>query len=481
MKNQNVNTVEGFDGEMLHPSFDIKDGILILGFRYKNKTGKDENIFFVVKHDTIRVEREDSCEIDGKRYFFEIKGKTLMRVEERWGLKALNEFVKDYSSGKTGITPTPKELFEKTKILVKKYVELEKEIDYSLVIAWIIGTYFFPIFPAYPFLLPKGPKGSGKTQFLNLLEQLCFNAIKARPSLPALGDTVDSLRGTYLIDQADSLWREKNEDLLDILADSYKRKGGKRRIMSPDKNKREVLEFETYGPKALAAIRELPEDLRDRFLTIPLIRSAQNFPDPDNEDENWKEIRGGIYKFLIENHLLASSTCSVLKTQYKLNPEVFGRTLELWLPLETMLKCLEAGEEEVKEARRRFLSQYQFSEYEPSEFEREVIKGILSRFQDGDTETILSPKKIGENMDPDVFQFGELPIRRAVKVGWALKNFNLFSEKRPRTKEGVHYLFEKKRVENIYKRYFAAEPTLLTPSEKNNSNREEVEGVENIV
>ena len=32
--------VEGFDGEILHPGLDIKDGILTLGFRYRDKSKK---------------------------------------------------------------------------------------------------------------------------------------------------------------------------------------------------------------------------------------------------------------------------------------------------------------------------------------------------------------------------------------------------------------------------------------------------------
>jgi hypothetical protein len=44
--------------------------------------------------------------------------------------------------------------------------------------------------------------------------------------------------------------------------------------------------METYGPKAFASIRELPEDLRDRCLELPLIRSQRNFADPDDDNEN---------------------------------------------------------------------------------------------------------------------------------------------------------------------------------------------------
>src|SRR5207247_1721896 len=105
-----------------------------------------------------------------------------------------------------------------------------------------------------------------------LLQHLCLNAIKARPTIAALGDTIDSFRGTYLIDQADGLGRKGTEDFMDIIADSYKRSGGKRMFVTiNEKSKtRSVVEQATYSPKAFASIRELPDDLRDRCLIIPL-------------------------------------------------------------------------------------------------------------------------------------------------------------------------------------------------------------------
>ena len=130
------------------------------------------------------------------------------------------------------------------------------------------GTYFSPIFSAFPYIHIKAPKGSGKSQCLSFLNQTAFNAVKARASLPALRDTVDSLRGTYLMDQADSLHRNNMEDFLDVLTDSYKKAGGSVRKMVQTKNNWNLEEFEAYGPKAFASINQLPEDLRDRCIVF---------------------------------------------------------------------------------------------------------------------------------------------------------------------------------------------------------------------
>ena len=282
--------------------------------------------------------------------------------------------------------------------------------------------------------------------------------------MAALSDTVDALRGTYLIDQADSLSRKGCEELLDVLADSYKKSGGKRRIVNFDKKRgREVLEFETYGPKAFASIRELPEDLRDRCVVIPLIRSKKNFADPDDGNENWNALRGNLYKILLTSFPDIDSAYQTKKIMYRRNQEILGRSLELWLPFEVVLECFGA-KDSIDEAKKRFLSQYGFSEYEPSEFEEAVVRGLYAAFQNDDT-LLLTPKEIMELLDQDVFSPNDTPKQRGVKVSWAIRKFNLSSEKRSRTKEGTKYLFEKQKVAAIAESYLktADELTLLTP------------------
>ena len=292
----NENKIECFRGEFLHPSLDVKNNVAILGFRFIAKDLKEKEIFITAMGENIAIHQDNHFEFEDKRYFIETKGRLLARIEERWDLENLLAFIEGYNSAKLNALYLEK-IFEEIKRLSKKYIELEKEEDYSLITSWIIGTYLFPIFSAYPFLHVKAPKQSGKSQCLNFLKQICFNAVKAKPSLPALSDTVDSLRGTYLIDQADVLKRKGSEELVEILTDSYKKEGGKRRIRFSEKRGGwKTIEQETYSPKAFASVGELPEDLADRCLTIPLIKSRKNFPEPSEESENWKEIRGNLYK-----------------------------------------------------------------------------------------------------------------------------------------------------------------------------------------
>lgn len=475
METQNI-SIKEFDGQILHPSLDIKNGVLAIGFRYREKEDEEKELFLIAKDGGIAFQIDRFFEHKGQRYFFEKGKRKLMRLEERWSISALNQYLNDYANVKSCSFINSREIFESIRQIGKKYVELEQDEDYLILAAWSIGTYFYPIFSAYPFLNIKAPKRSGKSQCLNLLSQLCFNAIKAHPTLAALGDTVDSLRGTYLIDQADSLERKGGEELLNILTDSYKKSGGKRRVVNFDKKVRRVDEYETYSPKVFASIKELPEDLRDRCFIVPLMRSQKNFPSPDDENENWKEIRGSLYKLLLTNYNLVASEYFVRKSEYKNRADIVGRELELWLPLEIILESVGMADEIIR-IRKRFLSQYGYSEYEPNELEEETVKIILQQFDDK-SEVVLTPKEISELLDSSLFHPKDLPNQRAAKVGWVIKKFNLSSEKKSRTKEGVRYLFEKTKVESVYKSYFknGINPTPLAPQQETSQITEQILG-----
>ena len=60
MELQNI-TIKEFDGEMLHPSLDIKNDILVLGFRYRVKPDEEQELF-LNQQACVKVE-EDFLEI----------------------------------------------------------------------------------------------------------------------------------------------------------------------------------------------------------------------------------------------------------------------------------------------------------------------------------------------------------------------------------------------------------------------------------
>lgn len=445
-----------FEGEILHPALDIKNGILVLGFRYTTKDMKRDDIFLVSRGGILEMRTGPTAltfEHDGMLYSIEKGVRLLPRIEMRWSTRDMRSLCEEYRAMPPVLAPKIVDIFREIVKLAKRHFQMECEADYFLLAAFTIATYFFPAFSAFPFVHIKGPKHSGKSQILTFLEQLCFNAKKARPTKAALGDTVDSLRGTYLIDQCDSIGNPSNGELLDLLTDSYRKSGGRRRFMDMEKG-RKVIEQEVYGPKAFASIGELPEDLRDRCLIIPLTRSRKNFPDPEDDSGDWKGIRNALYRVLVSEYEIVALNYKAKRIAYKNDPRTVGRFLELWLPLEIMLQMF-GVDQQASEARKRFSELYGYAEFEPSELEEAVARVILEKIDgEGKEDIVLSPKSISEAINTEMFWTDDDPGKRSSKVGKIIGKYNLSSEKLKRSKEGVRYLFKKERVGGVYDVYF---------------------------
>ena len=260
------------------------------------------------------------------------------------------------------------------------------------------------------------------------------------------------------MDQADALRRNNMGDILDILTDSYKRAGGSVRKMVVIKNNWTLEEFEAYGPKAFASIHSLPEDLRDRCIAIPLIRSSKNYPQVNVEGNTWKELRNELYTLLIRHSTYVSHMYSLSKIEYQLSGEIFGRQLELWLPIKSILKSVFTSEEEIKLAKDRFLSRYEFTSYQLSEIEIAVIKAVMVLTKSKGQVT-LRPKEIAQKIDTSVFgddtKFGSASQKqKSTIVGRAINKFNLATQKLGRDSQGERYLFSREHLEKIYRGYF---------------------------
>lgn len=457
-----MNIIDKNEEKMFHPSLDISDEVLVLGFRIKKEKEKETDIFIIQNSEGISYTEESGFNYKDKYFSIEKKKRVLSRLSEKWSANQVNTF---FESLNDPLSRKINEinLYNKIKDNLKEYLELEQEADYIILTAWIVGTYFFPACNAYPYIHIKAPKGSGKSQCLNFLNQTAFNAVKARASLPALRDTVDSLRGTYLMDQADSLYRNNMEDFLDVLTDSYKRAGGSVRKMVQNKNGWDLEEFEAYGPKAFASIGQLPEDLRDRCIVIPLIRSNKNYPPINEESYIWREIRSELYILLISQFIFFESIYKLKTLEYKESNEIFGRKLELWLPIETVLRTMFINQEEIDSAKKRFLSRYEFASYQTSDIEVAVIETIISLMEDKQ-EITLRPKEIALKIDTELFDEDEKFIfasqkQKSTITGRAITKFNLATQKLGRDSQGERYLFTKEHLEKIHKGYFNEKTT----------------------
>ena len=164
---QNTKIIEGFDSEMLHPALDIKDNVLVLGFRYRGKSGKNEDLILIARNGSIEPFDESGFSLleNGKNYYVEKAHRLFIELGARWSIDDLNKFREEYQNLTADGVPKAAALYREIRDTIKRYVELEQEIDYSLITAWVIGTYFFPAFSAYPFLNANPRSGRAKANF----------------------------------------------------------------------------------------------------------------------------------------------------------------------------------------------------------------------------------------------------------------------------------------------------------------------------
>lgn len=120
------------------------------------------------------------------------------------------------------------------------------------------------------------------------------------------------------------------------------------------------------------------------------------------EKKVWREIRGDLYILLINQYKFFDLTYKLKTADYKQTNEIFGRKLELWIPIETVLRSVFVEEDELASSKKRFLSRYEFASYQTSEIEVAVIETIISEMGDK-TEIILRPKEIAQKIDTELF------------------------------------------------------------------------------
>jgi putative DNA primase/helicase len=181
---------------------------------------------------------------------------------------------------------------------MRRYIVASKH-HFATVPLWIVHTHLVHHervrLHRTPRLAIQGKTpGSGKTTVLELVGAL---VPKPRPqsSLTAstLLRTVDALRPTVLIDEADHVLRDPKSDLLAILNCGDRRRSAfvERSVPTPDGRGWVVQRFNVFGPVAFSGIGELPPTQQDRSLVVQMVRATW--------DELPEHLRDGISAELI--------------------------------------------------------------------------------------------------------------------------------------------------------------------------------------
>ena len=314
--------------------------------------------------------------------------------------------------------------------------------------AWIVATYFFMFFSAFPFIFIFGRKGSGKSRLLDILEWLTFNATKTKGiTLAALSDTVDGIRGVFLIDQAESLNNPSNEEIVGILADSYRRYGGRRRVVELRVTGRKILEFETYAPKVFASYKDIHFDLKDRCIEIVMTKTEVDFPDTAVHYSMWSDIRDTLYR------LLLTRWKDVMQIYPNTGKDMRNRTKELWRPIETILILEKVPEDEAREIKTFFLESMHETQNELTENELELLDVLRDMLKEKGKATLTSTD-IAKKLRSEYAAMNDKEKKSLQSwIGKTTKLLKLWDREAGRIDKKRAYEFSIDRVEEILKKY----------------------------
>jgi len=186
-----------------------------------------------------------------------------------------------------------REIYFAISDVLKYYLDMREEY-YPLVALWILGTYFYKEFDAYPYLFINAMRGSGKTRLLKLIAELSYNGeLTTNLSEAVLFRTASNT--THCIDEFEQIGSREKQTLRELLNAGYK-KGMKVKRMAKgtvkdeetgkEKERMVVEEFELYSPIVMANIWGMDEILGDRCITLVLEKS--NDPEKTRLIEDFK-------------------------------------------------------------------------------------------------------------------------------------------------------------------------------------------------
>lgn len=447
------NTIEESENVLIaHPSYDINEHFMSLGFKETAVVGNrvEERNFYVVSTESgIRLNEEPTMKLGGMTVYFNNGDRVLLDAKGRWGKSSIKNFLDDPIK--------PVGLYEEIKGVIREYLELTDDAHYGLLASHIIATYFNRCFHAFPYIFFYGKKQSGKSRALDFMSRLVMNGIKVQEITAAsLGDSLDALRGTILVDQAESLSDPRNIQLLGILADGYTRDGGKRRVVQITNKSRSSLEFETYGPKVFASYKNINPDLKDRCILITMLRAIDEYPFPEAHLPIWHELRDKLYRFALINYR------EVRKIYANAGEGVAHRVKELWRPIETVLTLENVSEDEKMAVKTAFLESMQETQVELSEKE-EAVFSALFELLGGSDEKVLAVQEIVDKIEDNRFMGRDEEKKLQTIVGSILSQLKLRGREAPRKTvfcEGRApkpncraYMFNRDHIRGVFNRY----------------------------
>ncbi len=350
-----------------------------------------------------------------------------------------------------------KEVFLPIKEVFDRFIDFYNP-DYStLLTLWIMGSYIFTIFEAYPYIHLTGGPGTGKSKVLEILCYLAFNAIACANASPSsLFRSVESSLATIVLDEGETLTgREVNPDLRLLFNSGYKQTGS---VIRTNPETLKVDHFTTYSPKAIASINPLDSTTASRCIQIIMLKTANKLKGKLKINEralNKKVLKNSLYRWCLDHAL------GVAKIFDKENlSDLNNRSNELFSPLFAIASYLD---EYIPESETKILPVMQKLAEECIEEEDllddwslwvlQAIDEVVIDFRPYQVKDVRMAILRGRVAASEVLD--EKMSHRW--IGSCLKKFG-FKRGKP-TEQGKTYLLKREHIESLKERYGLIPPT----------------------
>ena len=246
------------------------------------------------------------------------------------------------SPGFMDTTMTMREVFESLVKKYRKYIHFQDRKQYMVLALAAMSTYFREAFDSYPYIdFYAAERNCGKTTAMECLILASYHGfLPVDPTGPVLFRAIDSCKSAIGIDEIDNLMgdHEGKSRILGILNSAYS-KGKPAYRIDMDKNGLPIA-FDPFGLKAFTHTGPIPEALRSRSITIPMMRNPKNLPAMRGAPV-FKEERDNMYRLRLEmGEQVEKMYVKVLD-----DIDLTNRGRQLFIPLLTMAKLIgEVGE-----------------------------------------------------------------------------------------------------------------------------------------
>jgi hypothetical protein len=279
---------------------------------------------------------------ESRLWIYPTPGEPSMNSPPGWSAGARQQWLGNAAA------PDPAELFKRICQRIASFIDFPHEVAVgttATLALWVMLTYIYQAWGAIPYLFVGGPLGSGKSRVFEILARLVFRPLTtSNLTAPALFRTLNDRGGVVVFDEAERL-RQSTPDVQEILSmflAGYKRGGKATRLEAVGDTWRPV-EFDVYGPKALACIAGLPTTLSSRCIPVTMFRAAPDSPKPryriDADPEGWQRLRDDLHALALEH----GAVWLQLARRSDVCPSgLSGRAYELWQPLLALASWIES-------------------------------------------------------------------------------------------------------------------------------------------